>query len=153
MAVLLGILLALLALVGIGEPSVSSTSVPAAPSASTGSIRVIARSCPSGVTSARASADACAIWPDGAAIQATDLNGNAWGMNASRDASLPGNPVVYSLDGLAFGTYNLGAPALPAGFTSFIISGAQSTAGGNPHVELSAAHPHTELVVYFLKGA
>src|SRR4051794_18370698 len=100
MVLLIAILLSLFGLLGGREPTPEIT-----PSPATGSIRVVARACPAGVNSAKALAAACPVWPDGVAIQATDRNGNAWGMNASRDASLPGDPVVYSLDNLAFGTY------------------------------------------------
>lgn len=147
MAVLVGILLGLLALLG-GRSSSDATVTPA-PEA--GSIRVIARACPDGVTAAQASTGACPIWPGGAALMLTDPNGNAWGMNAGRDDSLPGSPNVYSLDGLAFNTYTLGAPELPAGYASYVVSGAESGVGGTQQVTLSAAHPHAELVVYFLK--
>lgn len=149
MNLIVGILLAVLLLLGFGgatsESSGSSAPAPA------GSIHVVARACPAGVNAAQASEDRCPIWPDGAAIQATDLNGNAWGMDASRDADQPGNPVVYTLDGLAFGTYRLGDPQLPPGFSSFLVIGAQTTSGGQATVNLTQANPHAEITVYFLR--
>jgi hypothetical protein len=148
MVLLIALLLSLLGLLGGREPTPEIT-----PSPATGSIRVVARACPAGVHATQTSADVCSIWPDGAAIQATDRKGNAWGMNASRDPSLPGNPVVYSLDSLAFGTYALGKPVPPAGYNGFFIAGATLTASGNAEVDLSPAHSHVELTVYFLKNA
>ena len=152
MAVIIGILLALLAVLGFGGDASQSAGGGRAPAA-TGSIRVIARACPADVTSANASASNCPIWPDGAAIQATDMNGNAWGMNASRDASLPGDPVIYSLDGLNFTTYTLGSPQLPAGFSSAYIAGARATTGGQSRIELTPEQPHAEITVYFLRSS
>ena len=149
MIFLLGILLALFGL--LGGQSASSDARPAAVTAS-GSIRVVARACPEGVAAGAASADRCPVWPGGAAMQATDLNGNAWGMNASRDPSLPGNPVVYSLDDLAFGAYTLGDPVVPAGYSSFVVDGARTGSGGL-QVDLSQENPHAELVVYFLMSS
>jgi hypothetical protein len=146
MVILIALLLSLLGLLGGREPTPEITPSPAA-----GSVRVIARACPAGVNEAKASAANCPVWPDGAAIQATDQNGNAWGMNASRDAALPGNPVVYSLDDLAFGTYVLGDPALPAGYDRFFIAGATLATGGNPEIDLSPGKSHAEITVYFLK--
>ncbi len=145
MVILLGLLLSLLALLGERGAAPEVT-----PVAATGSIRVIARACPIGVTAANASSDLCPVWPRGAAIQASDVNGNAWGMNASHDSTLPGDPVVYELEGLAFGVYTLGEPSLPSGFKSYFIAGAQQSSGGNPQIELSVAVPHAELTVYYL---
>lgn len=153
MALIVGILFALLAVLGFGGGSASqSTGGSWAPYPS-GSIRVVARACPAGVTNANASDDACPIWPDGAAIQVTDPQGNAWGMNASRDASLPGDPVIYSLDDLNFTTYTLGAPQLPPGFSSFSIAGAHVMASGQSQIELTPEQPHVELKVYFLRSS
>jgi len=142
---ILTFILSLLALLGIHSASPS----PAEPSS--GSIRVIARSCPAGVSPTAASPGACSVWVDGAAIQVTDVHGNAWGMNASRDDSLAGAPVIYSLDNLAFGTYTFGQPSLPAGFTSYVIAGAQLPPGGGAKITLETSRARAEITVYFLR--
>jgi hypothetical protein len=74
-------------------------------------------------------------------------------MNASRDSSLPGDPVVYSLDGLNFTTYTLSAPQLPPGFSSFSIAGAQPASGDQLKIELTPERPHAEITVYLLRSS
>jgi hypothetical protein len=65
---------------------------------------------------------------------------------------LPGDPVIYSLDGLNFTTYTLGAPQLPPGFSNAFIAGAESASGGQPRIELIPEQPHAEITVYFLRS-
>ena len=145
MSIIMTFILSLLALIGIHAIPITT------PEPTSGSIRVIARACPTGVTAVDASSSVCSVWVDGAAIQVTDLMGNAWGMNASRDNTAPHSPVIYSLDGMAFGTYRLGQPTVPPGFTAFFIAGAELTSSGDPQIDLNPDNARGEITVYFLK--
>lgn len=119
-----------------------------------GSLRVVARVCPKPTATPTAAtpgaaAQTCRPYPDGAAPMLTDASGNAWGLDASRDAA---GAAIYSKSGLAFGEYALGDPRIPDGYDDYRISGPGiAERDGRFSVTLDAAHPSADLTVSFLQ--